>query len=118
MPGWLRSTYLTKTGRLGIRPHSAVSNPSTGMKVTDGNMHIDMFVREGGTDREVAGDGFMCSRETTPPHKSQVVTAYTTGDQSQKIKHLPHIKWQKHLNLHYFKPHRTFLLCIKERDMN
>lgn len=30
----------------------------------------------------------------------------------------PHIKWQKHLNLHYFKPHRTFLLCIKERDMN
>lgn len=87
MPDWLRSTCLTKTVRLGIRPHSAVSNPSTGMKVTDGNMCIDMFVREGGTDREVEGDVFICSREITRPHRSQVVTAYMTRDQSQKMKH-------------------------------
>lgn len=88
MPDWLRSTCLTKMVRLGIRPHSAVSNPSTGMKVTDGNMCIDMFVREGGTDREVEGDVFICSREITRPHRSQVVTAYMTRDQSQKMKHL------------------------------
>lgn len=35
---------------LGIRPYSAVSNPSTRMKVTAGKIRSDVFVREGQRD--------------------------------------------------------------------
>lgn len=42
MQGWLPTSL--RRGQ-GIRLHSAVSNPSAGMKVTDGKIRDDMFVR-------------------------------------------------------------------------
>lgn len=44
---------------LGIRQHSAVSNPSTRKEVTDGKIPIDMFVREGQTEKVSDDSMFM-----------------------------------------------------------